>query len=80
MKKLPWTHPIAARLEAHARPITYEEAAMYVRNQLRRYSVESVVSLALELLQHGEPQSGLDPFPRTHEGSWVQTRMGWGLG
>ena len=23
---------------------------------------------------------GLDPFPRTHEGSWVQTRMGWGLG
>ena len=30
---------------------------MYVRNQLRRYSVESVVSLALELLQHGEPQS-----------------------
>ena len=57
MKKLPWTHPIAARLEAHARPITYEEAAMYVRNQLRRYSVESVVSLALELLQHGEPQS-----------------------
>jgi hypothetical protein len=32
------------------------------------------------LFEQGFQVIGLDPFPRTHEGSWVQTRMGWGLG
>lgn len=55
--KLAWSHPIATRAALRGPRTTYAEAAKYVRNQLRPYSVESVALLALDLLQRGEPQS-----------------------
>ena len=55
--KIPWTHPIATRLDHLGRSITYEEAAKQVRNRLRSYSAESVAVLALELLRQGDQQS-----------------------
>ncbi len=65
MGAVPWTNALSKRLgDVNGPRITYAEAARYVRNQLRPYSLESVVSLSLSMLgQGGRGIAHLETWP-----------------
>lgn len=61
---------VPVRTKAKLRQAVNEHMAMLEQNPVR----------VMSYFRDRHVRYGLDPFPRTHEGSWVQTRMGWGLG